>query len=73
MPYVPPQATNLRRVVMQPSFEAVDSFGRLRVSQPETLFDSKQLDDNQPLVLGIRRLMGTTETFYGTLSWLELS
>jgi len=26
-----------------------DAFGRLRVSNPETLFDSKQLFDNQPL------------------------
>jgi hypothetical protein len=26
-----------------------DAFGRLRVSSPETLFDSKQLVDNQPL------------------------
>lgn len=27
-----------------------DSFGRLRVSNPQTLFDSKQLWDNQPLI-----------------------
>jgi hypothetical protein len=26
-----------------------DAFGRMRVSNPETLFDSKQLGDNQPL------------------------
>lgn len=29
---------------------SIDAFGRWRVSQPETLFDSKQLFDNQPLV-----------------------
>ena len=28
---------------------ATDAFGRMRVSQPETLFDSKQIHDNQPL------------------------
>lgn len=28
---------------------AADAFGRLRVSEPETLFDSKQIFDNQPL------------------------
>lgn len=27
----------------------VDAFGRLRVSQPETIFDSKQIHDNDPL------------------------
>lgn len=28
---------------------AIDAFGRLRVGNPETLFDSKQIFDNQPL------------------------
>lgn len=29
---------------------SVDAFGRLRVSSPQTLFDSKQIYDNQPLL-----------------------
>lgn len=32
-----------------PYSSAGDAFGRLRVSEPVTLFDSKQLHDNQPL------------------------
>ena len=28
---------------------SVDAFGRFRVSAPDTLFDSKQIFDNQPL------------------------
>lgn len=44
---------------------AVDSFGRLRVSDPRTLFDSKQLFDNQPLFWDDQELSGggTSSTF----------
>lgn len=107
-----------------------DAFGRTRVSLPETLFDSKQLVDKQPLfwddalvsgsggatnattvtggtkidggygqaqqtgetvvstsrdfklgssiagvadqlVLAVQRVTGTTETFFGSLTWRE--
>lgn len=36
-----------------------DAFGRLRVSQPETLFDSKQLVDNQPLFWDDQEVSGS--------------
>lgn len=36
-------------VVSHPADGELDAFSRLRVSQPYTLFDSKQIHDNQPL------------------------
>jgi hypothetical protein len=42
-----------------------DAFQRFRVSSPYTLFDSKQVADKQAL----QRLTGTTEDFYGTLTF----
>lgn len=36
-------------IPIAPSGGASDAFGRLRISQPQTIFDSKQLFDNQPL------------------------
>ena len=38
----------LRQLVLQDGPQ-LDAFGRLRVSEPQTLFDSKQTIDNQPL------------------------
>lgn len=45
--------------------ESLDAFGRLRVSTPETIFDSKQLNDNQPLFWDDQEESGadTTSTF----------
>lgn len=37
----------------------VDAFGRLRVSTPSTIFDSKQLHDNQPLFWDDQEVSGT--------------
>lgn len=44
---------------------ALDAFARLRVSNPETLFDSKQISDNQPLFWDDRQTSGagTTSTY----------
>jgi len=39
----------LNQVKVIPGNQAGDAFGRLRVSNPETIFDSKQVFDNQPL------------------------
>lgn len=38
---------------------SADAFGRLRVSQPYTLFDSKQLFDNQPLYWDDQEVSGS--------------
>lgn len=42
-----------------------DAFGRFRVSEPDTLFDSKQIHDNQPLFWDDQEVSGgsTTSTF----------
>lgn len=44
---------------------AMDAFGRLRVSEPVTLFDSKQIFDNAPLFWDDREVSGadTTSTY----------
>lgn len=44
---------------------AADAFGRQRVSEPTTLFDSKQVFDNQPLVWDDQEVSGsgTTSTY----------
>ena len=44
---------------------AIDAFARLRVSNPQTIFDSKQLVDNQPLIWNDTQTSGsgTTSTF----------
>ena len=43
-----------------------DAFGRLRVSEPETIFDSKQIFNNQPLLWDDQEVSGsgTTSTHY---------
>lgn len=41
---------------------ALDAFARLRVSNPETLFDSKQISDNQPLFWDDQQTSGTGTT-----------
>lgn len=45
--------------------DLVDAFGRLRVSTPSTIFDSKQLNDNQPLFWDDQEVSGsgTSSTF----------
>ena len=44
---------------------SIDSFGRWRVSNPETLFDSKQIFDNQPLFWDDQEETGTGATISG--------
>jgi len=45
----------------------VDAFARLRVSNPQTIFDSKQLADNQPLFWDDAAVSGAgTATLYNT-------
>lgn len=38
---------------------SIDAFGRWRVSNPETLFDSKQIYDNQPLIWDDQEVSGS--------------
>jgi len=38
---------------------SVDAFGRLRISSPDTLFDSKQLYDSAPLIFDDQEVSGT--------------
>lgn len=45
----------------QDSF-SIDAFGRWRVSEPETIFDSKQLYDNQPLFFDDSEVSGGSTT-----------
>lgn len=47
--------------------DLVDAFGRLRVASPFTIFDSKQLNDNQPLFWDDQEVSGggTSSTFSG--------
>lgn len=45
----------------------LDSFGRLRISHPETLFESKLLHDNSPLVYDDQEVSGSgTSSSYST-------
>ena len=45
----------------------VDAFARLRVSNPQTIFDSKQIADNQPLFWDDAEVSGAgTATLYNT-------
>lgn len=41
--------TDISSTIQAADSPSIDAFGRWRVSQPQTLFDSKQLYDNQPL------------------------
>lgn len=41
---------------------ALDAFGRLRVANPETIFDSKQIFDNQPLIYDDSEVSGGSTT-----------
>lgn len=45
-----------------PSEALLDAFGRQRISQPETIFDSKQLYDNQPLFWDDQEVSGGSTT-----------
>jgi hypothetical protein len=46
---------------------AVDAFARLRMSEPETIFDSKQISDNQPLFWDDQQVSGSgTSSTYNT-------
>lgn len=53
----------------------LDAFARLRVSNPETLFDSKQLVDNQPLFFDDQQTTGagTTSTYLTNQAATQLS
>lgn len=52
-------ASDHRSIEVQYTRALYDAFGRLRVSNPVTLFDSKQLYDNQPLVWDDQLLSGS--------------
>jgi hypothetical protein len=41
---------------------SIDAFGRWRVSNPETIFDSKQLHDNAPLIYDDQEVSGGSTT-----------
>ena len=47
-----------------PTYPARDAFQRLRVSQPETLFDSKSLSDNLPLIYDDQQVSGTATSSF---------
>jgi len=52
--------TELRRNTIETADSAsIDAFGRWRVSNPSTLFDSKQLHDNQPLIFDDQEISGS--------------
>lgn len=52
-------ASNPSHVALNTNNATGDAFGRLRVSQPQTLFDSKQIFDNQPLFWDDQQVSGT--------------
>lgn len=45
--------------VMFPDSARNDAFQRIRTSEPETIFDSKQIFDNQPLIFDDQEVSGT--------------
>lgn len=49
-------------VVSYPPDGVLDAFSRMRVSQPQTLFDSKQIHDNQPLFWDDQEVSGSGTT-----------
>lgn len=53
-----------RRTIQAGDSASIDAFARLRVSNPETLFDSKQIHDSQPLFWDDQQVSGggTTST-----------
>ena len=56
----------IKRSIVSPSPGAgLDAFGRQRVSEPYTIFDSKQLSDKQPLIWDDQEISGgsTTSTY----------
>lgn len=52
----------LRNINLNTDNATGDAFGRLRVSQPTTLFDSKQIFDNQPLLWDDQETSGASTT-----------
>jgi len=48
--------------IVLPGGPGSDSFGRMRVARPETLFDSKQLLDNNPLLWDDQEVSGGSTT-----------
>jgi len=58
-------SSDTRKITTTDTF-AIDAFGRWRVSNPVTLFDSKQLNDNLPLYWDqqVRNAGGTTKAVY---------
>ena len=49
MKYSPSVAGNNTSVNLQQGTSQTDAFGKLRVTQPHTIFDSKQIFDNSPI------------------------
>ena len=62
---LPVPVTLAPSTITSPLGGSVDSFGRLRTSTPYTLFDSKQVADNQPLIWDDQQISGsgTTSTY----------
>jgi len=55
--------TELRRqLITAQDSPSIDAFGRWRVSEPQTIFDSKQLYDAQPLFWDDQQVSGTGTT-----------
>lgn len=55
---VPFSDNPVARAAMVPDDARVDAFGRARFSSPHTLFDSKQIHDNLPLIFDDQQFMG---------------
>ena len=52
----------IRNVILDTNNPTGDAFGRLRVSEPTTLFDSKQIFDAQPLLWDDQETSGSGTT-----------
>ena len=66
--YIPKKKTTVENTVNNPvpiglsDTALIDAFGRQRVSQVETIFDSKQIFDNQPLLYDDQQVSGSGTT-----------
>jgi hypothetical protein len=55
-------------IFLKPTDSIGDAFGRLRISEPQTLFDSKQIFDNSPLFYDDQETSGSgTSSVHSTL------
>jgi len=60
-------AIDIYNGIIQDTNLNLDAFARLRVSNPQTIFDSKQISDNQPLFWDDQQISGAgTSTAYNT-------